>query len=174
MAMFKNFYPKSRFLTPKLSHQLQATPSLQSRPASPLSQSFQEGATSSKSTKVTDGKRRSRIVRATKETQILLEICGTKYAEIKSASTSQISCEFVIACRRENISQIQQKSGEQLRKWVTNLEYEYRQIRTRMDSTGEEGTKKIMGTFEFFHSLDKSLDRGMELILLWWPSSKLQ
>ena len=123
MAMFKNFYPKSRFLTPKLSHQLQASPSLQSRPASPLSQSFQEGATSSKSTKVTDGKRRSRIVWATKETQILLEICGTKYAEIKSASTSQkrkiweqISCEFVIACRRENISQIQQKSGEQLRK----------------------------------------------------------
>ena len=46
------------------------------------------------------------------------------------------------------------------------MEYEYRQIRTRMDSTGEEGAKKIMGTFEFFHSLDKSLDRGMELILL--------
>ena len=92
MAMLKNFDPQSRFLTPKLSHQLQASPSLQSRPvslllqsrpASPLSQSFQEGATSSKSTKVTDGKRRSRIVWATKETQILLEICGTKYAEIK-------------------------------------------------------------------------------------------
>ena len=182
MAMLKNFYPQSRFLTPKLSHQLQASPSLQSRPvspllqsrpASPLSQSFQEGATSSKSTKVTNGKRRSRIVWATKETQILLEIWGTKYAEIKSTSTSQkrkiweqISCEFVIACRRENISQIQQKSGEQLRKRVTNLEYEYRQIRTRMNSTGEEGAKKIMGTFEFFHALDKSLDRGMELILL--------
>ncbi|CAH3187914.1 unnamed protein product [Porites lobata] len=82
MAMLKNFYPQSRFLTPKLSHQLQASPSLQSRPA------------------------------------------------------------------------------------ITNLEYEYRQIRTRMDSTGEEGAKKIMGTFEFFHSLDKSLDRGMEIILL--------
>ena len=83
MAMLKNFDPQSRFLTPKLSHQLQASPSLQSRPASPLSQSFQKGATSSKSTKVTDGKRRSRIVWATKETQILLEISGTKYAEIK-------------------------------------------------------------------------------------------
>ena len=76
-------------------------------------------------------------------------------------------------CRRENISQIQQKSGEQLRKRVTNLEYKYRQIRTRMNSTGEEGAKKIMGT-KFFHALAKSLDRGMELILLWWPSSQLQ
>ena len=132
MAMLKNFYPQSRFLTPKLSHQLQASPSLQSRPASPLCQSFQEGATSSKSTKVTDGKRRSRIVWATKETQILLEIYGTKYAEIKSASTSQkrkiweqISCEFVIACRRENISQIQQKSENNLENesltWSTNI-----------------------------------------------------
>ena len=35
-----------------------------------------------------------------------------------------------------------------------------------MNSTGQEGAKKIMGTFEFFHALDKSLDRGMELILL--------
>ena len=110
MAMFKNFYPQSRFLTPTSSHQLQTSPLLQSRPASPLSQ---EGATSSKSTKVTDGKHRRRIVWATKETQILLEIWGTKYAEIISASTSQkrkiweqISYEFEIACRRENISQI--------------------------------------------------------------------
>ena len=111
-----------------------------------------------------DGKRRSRIVWATKEIQVLLEIWGTKYAEIKSASTSQkrkiweqISYEFEIACRKENISQIQQKSVEQLEKRVTNLEYEYRQIRTRMNSTGEEGAKKIMGTFEFFHALDEVL-----------------
>ena len=182
MAMLKNFYPQSRFLTPKPSHQLQASPSLQSRPvspllqarpaspllqsrpASPLSQSFQEGATSSKSKKVTDGKCRSRIVWATKETQILLEVWGSKYAEIKSASTSQkrkiweqISCEFVIACRRENISQIQQKFVEQLIKRVTNLEYEYRQIRTRMNSTEEGGAKKIMGTFKFFHAQDEVL-----------------
>ena len=34
-----------------------------------------------------------------------------------------------------------------------------------MNSTGEEGAKKIMGT-KFFHTLAKSLDRGMELILL--------
>ena len=173
MAMLKNFYPWSRFLTPIPSHQLQASPLLQSRPvspllqsrpASPLSQSFQEGATSSKSTKVADGKRRSRIVWATKETQVLLEIWGKKYAEIKSASTlqkrkiwKQISYEFEIACRRENISQIQQKSVEQLKKRVTNLEYVYRQIRTRMNSTGEERAKKIMGTFKFFHALDEVL-----------------
>ena len=128
MAMLKNFYPESRFLTPTPSHQLQASPSLQSRPvspllqarpaspllqsrpASPLSQSFQEGATSSKSTKVTDGKRQSRIVWATKGTQILLEICGTKYSEIiprrREKIWEQISYEFEIACRRENISQI--------------------------------------------------------------------
>ena len=171
--MLKNFYPQSRFLTPIPSHQLQVSPSLQSRPvtpllssrpASPLSQSFQEGATSSKSTKVTDGKRRSRIVWATQETRILLEIWGTKYAEIKSASTAlkrkiweQIAYEFEISCRRENISQIQQKSVEQLKKRVTNLEDEYRQIRTRMNSIGEEGAKKIMGTFEFFDALDEVL-----------------
>ena len=91
----------------------------------------------------------------------LLEIWSTKYhADIKSVSTSQkrkiweqISYEFEIACREGNISQIQQKSVEQLKKRVTNLEYEYRQIRTRMNSTGEEGAKKIMGTFEFFHAL---------------------
>ena len=192
MAMLKNFqYPQSRFLTPIPSHQLQASPSLQSRPVSPLlqarpaspllqsrpaiplSQSFQEGATSSKSTKVTDGKRRSRIVWATKETQILLEIWGTKCAEIKSAATSQkrkiweqISYEFEIACREENISQIQQKSVEQLKKLVTNLEYEYRQIRTRMNSTREEGAKKIMGPSNFFMLWMKSSDRRMELILL--------
>ena len=46
---------------------------------------------------------------------------------------------------------------EQLKKRVTNLEYEYRQIKTRMNSTGEEGDKKIMGTFEFFHALDEVL-----------------
>lgn len=95
----------------------------------------------------------------------LLEIWSTKYhADIKSVSTSQkrkiweqISYEFEIACREGNISQIQQKSVEQLKKRVTNLEYEYRQIRTRMNSTGEEGAKKIMGTFEFFHALDEVL-----------------
>ena len=37
------------------------------------------------------------------------------------------------------------------------MEYEYRQIRTRMNSTGEEGAKKIKGTLEFFHALDKVL-----------------
>ena len=39
MAMLKNFYPQSRFLTPIPSHQLQVSPLLQSRPVSPLLQS---------------------------------------------------------------------------------------------------------------------------------------
>ena len=47
--------------------------------------------------------------------------------------------------------------NKSVEKRVTNLEYEYRQIRTRMNSTGEEGAKKIMGTFEFFHALDEVL-----------------
>ena len=92
MAMLKNFYPQSRFLSPIPSHQLQVSPLLQSRPASPLlqsrptsplSQSFQEGATSSKSTKVADGKRRSRIVWATKEIQVLLEIGAQNMQKLK-------------------------------------------------------------------------------------------
>ena len=81
-------FSESRFFNPIPSHQLQASPLLQCRPASPLSQSFQERATSSKSTKVTDGKRRSRVVWATKETQILLEIWGTKYAENHEMNSS--------------------------------------------------------------------------------------
>ena len=121
MAMLKNFYPEARFLTPTPSHQLQASPLLQSKPASPLSQSFQEGATSSKSTKVTNGKRQSRIVWATKETQILLEICGTKYAEIIPRRREKYGNRFLMSLKLPAGGRIYHKSSR--RPW-NNLKNE--------------------------------------------------
>ena len=52
---------------------------------------------------------------------------------------------------------MKQRSVEQLKNRVTNVEDEYPQIRTRMNITGEDGAKKIMGIFEFFHALDEVL-----------------
>ena len=144
MAMLKNFYPQSRFLTLIPSHQLQASPSLQSRPvspllqarpASPLSQSFQEGATSSKSTKVTNGKRQSRIVWATKETQILLEICGTKYAEIIPRRREKYGNRFLMSLKLPAGGRIYHKSSRS--PW-NNLKNESPTWSTNIVKSGQE------------------------------------
>ena len=49
------------------------------------------------------------------------------------------------------------KNLDQLKKRIKNLEYEYRQVRTKMASTGEEGAKKLQSNCAFYEELDDIL-----------------
>ena len=49
------------------------------------------------------------------------------------------------------------KNLDQLKKRIKNLEYEYRQVRTRMASNGEEGAKKLQSNCAFYEELDDIL-----------------
>jgi len=55
------------------------------------------------------------------------------------------------------------KNLDQLKKRIKNLEYEYRQVRTKMASTGEEGAKKLQSNCAFYEELEDIL--GMRMLL---------
>ena len=89
----------------------------------------------------------------TDETRLLLEVWGTKYCNIRGTLNAtkkkiwnKIHFEFVSACRSQNAGSAEKTIG-QLKKRVSNLEYEYRAIRKNMTSTSEDGTKKLKGEF---------------------------
>ena len=190
MAMLKNFYPRSRFLTPIPSHQLQASPLLQSRPvspllqsrpASPLSQSFQEGATSSNQQKWL-------MVSAEAESfglQRKLKFYG------KSGAQNVQKLKVHPPCRREKygnrfLMSLKLPAGGRIyhkssRSPWNNLKNESPTWNTYIVKSGQEWTvleknalRKLWEPSNFFTLWMKSSDRGMELILLWWPSSQLQ
>lgn len=96
------------------------------------------------------------------ETSVLLEIWGALYDSLKSAPTtqkkslwSQILKKFQEKCFDLGVSS--NKNLDQLKKRIKNLEYEYRQVRTRMASTGEEGAKKLQSNYAFYEELDDIL-----------------
>ena len=49
------------------------------------------------------------------------------------------------------------KNLDQLKKRIKNLEYEYRQVRTKMASTGVEGAKNLQSNCTFYEELDNIL-----------------
>lgn len=106
--------------------------------------------------------KRTRVDWTRDETSILLEIWGALYDSLKSASTaqkkslwSQILKKFQDKCFDMGVSS--NKNLDQLKKRIKNLEYEYRQVRTKMASTGEEGAKKLQSNCAFHEELDDIL-----------------
>ena len=49
------------------------------------------------------------------------------------------------------------KNLDQLKKRIKNLEYEYRQVQTKMASTGVEGAKNLQSNCTFYEELDNIL-----------------
>lgn len=130
--------------------------------SSSASCSTAQAAESKCSTKTTKG-RRARVVWNPVETHILIEIWGGKYSELKCASNSlktkiwsEIVRKFEDGCRKNNLDYAE-KTAEQIKKRISNLEYEYRQIRTKMTQTGQEGAKKLQANFPFYDDLDNVL-----------------
>ena len=96
------------------------------------------------------------------ETSVLLEIWGALYDSLKSDSAtpkkrlwSQILKKFQDKCFDLGVSS--NRNLDQLKKRIKNLEYQYRQVRTRMASTGEEGAKKLQSNCAFYEELDDIL-----------------
>ena len=97
------------------------------------------------------------------ETRVLIEVWGESYAKLKGSSNANkkkiwnsIKTNFEKLCRTRNVD-IGEKDADKLKKRIQNLEYEYRQKRARMCTTGEEGAKKIKGEFTFFDEMDDVL-----------------
>ena len=122
-------------------------------PAPPLQPSCSGAGTTANS--------RQRTQWGTTETYILLEMWGAKYRSLKLASAttkrdiwSEIRTEFIEACRDQNLAE-PKKSVAQIKKWISNLEIEYKKIKTKMAKTGEEGAKRLQEECVFFVALDE-------------------
>ena len=134
------------------------------RSASPaLSTASQASSASSNSSEGTNKTRAKRVVWNAVETRILIEKWGSKFPKLKGSSVAtkkniwgKILFEFNSACRERSL-QNSDKTVEQIKKRINNLEYEYRQIRTKMASTGEEGAMKLKANLAFFDDLDQVL-----------------
>lgn len=118
------------------------------------------GMVTQTSTKARESNSKGRVNLGTRETLILIEIWGEKYAQLKGASHAikrkiweKIYFEFQSACAGQNVP-ISKKTVDQLKKRVSNLKYDYRQIRAGMASTGEEGANKLKRDFPFFDAMD--------------------
>ena len=116
----------------------------------------------SESSSNSEGSKRTRTDWTREETSVLLEIWGDLYNSLKSASAaqkkslwSQILKKFQDKCCELGLSS--NKNLDQLKKRIKNLEYEYRQVRTKMASTGEEGAKKLQSSCAFYEEVDDIL-----------------
>ena len=94
----------------------------------------------SDSSSSSEGSKQTRTDWTTEETSVLLEIWGALYETLKSASTAQkksiwgqILKTFLSKCRDLGLST--NKTRDQIKKRIKNLEYEYHQVRTKMAST---------------------------------------
>ena len=87
--------------------------------------------------------------------------CGESITSLKLASAAtkrdiwrEIRTEFIEACRDQNLAE-PKKSVAQIKKWISNLEIEYKKIKTKMAKTGEEGAKRLQEEYVFFVALDE-------------------
>ena len=106
--------------------------------------------------------KRTRTDWTREETSILLEIWGALYESLKSVSSvqkkvlwSQILKKFGSKCCDLGLSK--NKNLDHVKKRIKNPEYEYRQVRTKMASTVEEGAKKLQSNCSFYDELDEIL-----------------
>ena len=124
-----------------------------------------ESLTDSTSSSETAKRTRVRVDWSRDETNILLDCWGALYESLKSASVkhvkqrktlwSQILKNFLSKCAELGLTT--NKNLEQVKKRIKNLEYEYRQVRTKMASTGEEGEKKLQAGCSYYGELDEIL-----------------
>lgn len=122
-----------------------------------------ESLTDSTSSSETAKRTRVRVDWCRDETNILLDCWGALYESLKSASVkqrktlwSQILKNFLSKCAELGLTT--DKNLEQVKKRFKNLEYEYRQVRTKMASTGEEGAKKLQAGCSYYSELDEILE----------------
>lgn len=106
-------------------------------------------------------KRRTRVVWGASETQILLDIWGPKYDQIRAGSIAvkrdlwrEILVEFQSVCIKKNLTVM---SLDQIRKRIGNLEYKYRQVKAKLSIADDKETQALRRDFPFYDTLDKVL-----------------
>ena len=103
-----------------------------------------------------EGKKKSKASGWTEEeTHDTLELWGPKYDKLRSASNKdrvKIWNDIFIAYK-EKYPDIE-RTLPQVKKRIQNLEYEYKLLKQRSQSTGEAGFKKIKEGFPYFDFLD--------------------
>ena len=112
---------------------------------------------SSRATKTSsEGKKKSKASGWTEdETLDTLELWGPKYDKLRSASNKdrvKIWNDIFIAYKEKYPDS--ERTLPQVKKRIQNLEYEYKLLKQRSQSTGEAGLKKIKEGFPYFDFLD--------------------
>ena len=112
---------------------------------------------SSRATKTSsEGKKKSKASGWTEdETLDTLELWGPKYDKLRSASNKdrvKIWNDIFVAYKEKYPDS--ERTLPQVKKRIQNLEYEYKLLKQRSQSTGEAGLKKIKEGFPYFDFLD--------------------
>ena len=112
---------------------------------------------SSRATKTSsEGKKKSKASGWTEdETLDTLELWGPKYDKLRSASNKdrvKIWNDIFVAYKEKYPDS--ERTLPQVKKRIQNLEYEYKLLKQRSQSTGEAGFKKIKEGFPYFDFLD--------------------
>ena len=112
---------------------------------------------SSRATKTSsEGKKKSKASGWTEEETLdTLELWGPKYDKLRSASNKdrvKIWNDIFVAYKEKYPDS--ERTLPQVKKRIQNLEYEYKLLKQRSQSTGEAGFKKIKEGFPYFDFLD--------------------
>ena len=112
---------------------------------------------SSRATKTSsEGKKKSKASDWTEEeTRDTLKLWGLKYEKLCSASNKErvkIRNDIFVAYKKKYADS--ERTLPQVKKRIQNLEYEYKLLKQRSQSTGEAGFKKIKEGFPYFDFLD--------------------
>ena len=103
-----------------------------------------------------EGKKKSKAFDWTEEeTRDTLELWGPKYDKLRSASNKdrvKIWNDIFVAYKEKYPDS--ERTLPQVKKRIQNLEYEYKLLKQRSQSTGEAGFKKIKEGFPYFDFLD--------------------